>query len=60
METPAEGGFALRRGLERGAANVQALWAALPVLLLQRSSPWGKVGSEEWQWWIWQLFICPV
>ena len=60
IETPAEGGFALRRRLERGAANVQAPWAVLLVLLLQRSSPWGKVGSEELQWWIWQLFACPM
>lgn len=56
METPAEGGFAPRHGLERGAVDVQVSRAALLVLLLQRSSPWGKVGSEGLQQGIWQLF----
>lgn len=64
MATPAEGAFALRAGLERAAANIQEPWIALPALLLHRSPPWGKVGTEELQWWTgnWQLqfFGCPV
>lgn len=47
METKADGGFALRYGLKSRAADVQAPWAALLVLLLQYSSAWGKAGSEE-------------
>lgn len=60
METSAAGDFALRHELQKGAADVQAPWATLRVLLLQGSSPWGKVGSEELQWCIWQLFACPM
>lgn len=49
MGAPAEGGFALSGGLERGAANIQEPWTALPALLLHWSPPWGKGGSEELQ-----------
>lgn len=64
MGTPAEGGFALSAGLERGAANIPEPWIALPALLLHWSPPQGKVGREELQRltgkWQLQLFGCPV
>lgn len=60
METPAEGGSALKHEMEGGEVDVQMSWAVPLVLLLQWSSPWGKVGSEELQPWIWQLFACPT
>lgn len=59
VKTTAEGGFALRHKME-GEAKGQTFQAFLLVLLLQWSSPWGKVGSEELQPWIWQLFACPT
>lgn len=60
VETTAEGGFALRHEMKGGEAKVQTSRAVLLVLLLQWSSPWGKVGGEELQPWIWQLFACPT
>lgn len=60
MGTTSEGGFVLSAGLERGAANIQEPWHALPALLLHWSPPWGKVGSKELQRWTgnWQLQLC--
>lgn len=55
MGTPAESGFALSSRLGSGAANIQVPWIVLPDLLLHSSPPWGKVGSEELQQWMWEL-----